>query len=364
VAWIAIFLGHVQPFRQITPADTGMFIFFALSGFLITQLIVAEHEKYGKVRLGRFLKRRVVRLLPSLAVFVGIWFLAVCLFMGDSWLTTVPQGGPGQFIGFKTAIEGVLATFSYFMNWVEIFHWFSGYVPIGHIWSLAVEMQFYIIWAAMLVFLLRFGRRVALWAAVIGSLAASVEAIWLMHGGHNGLRVYMGTDVRAGALLAGSAAAILWTYARFDFNRSKFFSVAAVVSVGVVIWSAFAFTKPTFSLSQQLAWPLTAVACAIVVLFMVEKADSVFGRWAARPVITYIGKRSYALYLWHYLWLTWFRSLGFLGVIAALMMSLISAELSWRLVENPVTAWSKRATRNAETGIATIETQPVELVHG
>lgn len=352
LAWLSVFVGHIQPFSSIVPADTGMFIFFGLSGFLITQLLVEEQVFRGSICLGEFFKRRLVRLLPALMLFLAFWLLVVWIFLGSAWLTTVPEGGPSRSLTLPVALQGVAASLSYFMNWAEIFKVFNGYVPIGHIWSLAVEMQFYLAWAFILVFLIRRSQKVALWFAVLGSFAASIEAIWLMHIGDSGLRIYMGTDVRAGSLLAGAAAAMIWSRTRADFRNSKVLKISAMISALEILWSIQAFADPTFSISQQLAWPLTSIACAIVVVYMVELPHSKWGRWALHPVMQYIGKRSYGLYLWHYVWLTWFRSLGFLGVLMALGMSLISAEMSWRVVEKPVSDWFRRKRAAKKTQVA------------
>jgi peptidoglycan/LPS O-acetylase OafA/YrhL len=329
-----------------------MFIFFGLSGFLITQLLVEEQAFRGTIRLREFFKRRIVRLLPALIVFLAVWILVVWVFLGSAWLTTVPQGGASRSLTLQVALEGVVASLSYFMNWAEIFKMFSGYVPIGHIWSLAVEMQFYLVWAFILVFLIRWGRKSVLWFAVLGSFAASTEAIWLMHLGDSGLRIYMGTDVRAGSLLAGAAAAMIWSRTRTDFSTSKVLKIAALISAIEILWSMYAFADPTFSISQQLAWPLTSIACAVAVIYMVELPHGRGGRWALHPVMQYIGKRSYGLYLWHYVWLTWFRGLGLLGVVMALGLSLLSAEMSWRLIEKPVSDWFRHKREEKKTQLA------------
>ncbi len=352
LAWLSVFVGHVQPFSNVVPADTGMFIFFGLSGFLITQLLVEEQAFRGTIRLREFFKRRIVRLLPALIVFLAVWILVVWVFLGSAWLTTVPQGGASRSLTLQVALEGVVASLSYFMNWAEIFKMFSGYVPIGHIWSLAVEMQFYLVWAFILVFLIRWGRKSVLWFAVLGSFAASTEAIWLMHLGDSGLRIYMGTDVRAGSLLAGAAAAMIWSRTRTDFSTSKVLKIAALISAIEILWSMYAFADPTFSISQQLAWPLTSIACAVAVIYMVELPHGRGGRWALHPVMQYIGKRSYGLYLWHYVWLTWFRGLGLLGVVMALGLSLLSAEMSWRLIEKPVSDWFRHKREEKKTQLA------------
>lgn len=346
LAWLSVFIGHVQPFTSVDPADTGMFVFFGLSGFLITQLLIEEYQSRHTIALREYFKRRLVRLFPALVTFLAIWFIVVCLFDGSTWLSTVPQGGGSQFFSIKVALEGVVASLSYLINWIEIDRIFTGYVPIGHIWSLAVEMQFYVFWAIALGLLLRYGKRTVFWTAAVGSVAASAEAIWLMHHGAIGLRVYMGTDVRAGSLLAGAAAALIWSNSKVDFASSKVFSMLSLSAGAVVFWSMFAFRDPTFSIAQQAAWPLTEVACAILVVYLVERPYRMGGMWSVNPVMQYLGKRSYALYLWHYVWLTWFASMGIPGVFAALGMSIVSAELSWRFVEQPVSLWYKKKSNN------------------
>lgn len=362
VAWLAVFVGHVQPFNSISPADTGMFIFFALSGFLITQLIIEERDRYGKVSLISFFKRRIARLLPALVVFLSIWFVVVALFSGSPWLSTVPQGGPAQHVGINAAAEGVIASLSYLINWVEMSKLFTSYVPIGHIWSLAVEMQFYVIWAIALKVFLRRSKRLALLVALAGSLISCCEAIYLMRTGVSGLRIYMGTDVRAGALLAGSAAALIWSTRSFKLIDSKMFGVLSGLSLAVLIWSMFAFKDPTLSVSQQLAWPLTAIASAFVVIYLVEGAGKKIVKWMCGPVITYLGRRSYALYLWHYVWLTWLRSFGFIGVISAFIMSIITAELSWRFIERPAARWVKGLSLKRKNNSVESKTGELQLL--
>ncbi|TAN22520.1 MAG: acyltransferase [Actinomycetota bacterium] len=347
IAWAAVFLGHVQPFSSIAPADTGMFIFFALSGFLITYLAVREYAFSGRIDMAAFIRRRVVRLVPALAVFLIVWMVVSAAFTGHVWLTTVPQGGPGQVMGLGTVLEAAAAALTYVMNWAVIFNWFSGYVPIGHIWSLAIEMQFYLIWVSILAVIFRYGRHAALRLAVAGSLLASADVILLTHLGLGGLRVYMGTDTRAGTLLAGSAAALFWSHSKRELKDSKILPPLALVSVGVILWSGYALQKSQLSVGGQMAWPLTALACATTIIYLVERPDTLLGRIATGRVIKYLGKRSYALYLWHYVWLTWFRSLGFPGIAAGLIMSLITAELSWRLVEEPASKWRQAGRKGS-----------------
>ena len=288
-----------------------------------------------------------MRLVPALVVFVGLWLVVAASFIGSPWLTTVPQGGPSRVMSLPAAFEGVGVALAYVMNWFEIEKLFSTYVPLGHIWSLAVEMQFYILWISLLLLILRFGRRAALWVAIIGSAMASFEALVLMHYGAHWLRVYMGTDTRGGALLGGAAAALFWSDSRICLKGSRLFSLAALLAGISMIWSIYSLAGPESAVSQEIAWPITALAASVMTMYLVDRPASWLSRLMSRRTIRYLGKRSYALYLWHYVWLTWFRDLGFEGVVAALVMSLLSAELSWRLVEKPASRWRAPALQRA-----------------
>lgn len=153
----------------------------------------------------------------------------------------------------------------------------------------------------------------------------------------------MGTDTRAGALLGGASAALAWSNSKVGLRKSRLFSLSVLAAIAVIILSIYALARPESSLLKELAWPTTAFAASVIMVYLVDRPMSFLSRLLARRTIRYLGKRSYGLYLWHYVWLTWFRDMGFSGIVFGLTMSLISAELSWRLVEKPTYGWRARS---------------------
>ncbi|MCY0881731.1 MAG: acyltransferase, partial [Firmicutes bacterium] len=180
----------------------GVGVFFTLSGYLITDLLLAQYRKYGHLRWKEFFFRRAKRLLPALWVMMAVVLLYIVCFDGD----------------LLSSLGGdVLAALFYVSNWWYIFHhvsYFASFVPspFVNLWSLAVEEQFYLIWPLILIVLLKFVQ--STWGRVLLTLllaAASALAMALIYQpGSIPNLVYYGTDTRAFALLIGAALAFVW----------------------------------------------------------------------------------------------------------------------------------------------------------
>ena len=181
----------------------GVGVFFVLSGYLITDLLLAEREREGAIALGRFWLRRARRLLPAL------WVMLVVVTL---WIVFLD---PSQLGGIRGAL---LAALLYFSNWwyafqhVSYFASFGAPSPLGHLWSLAVEEQFYLVWPLLLMLALRVVHRRWLLAGLL--VAGAVASAWAMAAlfqpGSDPTRVYEGTDTRAFQLLIGASLAIVW----------------------------------------------------------------------------------------------------------------------------------------------------------
>lgn len=342
LAWAGVFIGHAGLAPVPGIARIAMYLFFGLSGFLITAVILEEHHRRGAICLRRFFARRALRLLPALVVFLVGWLAVVAIFGGEAWMTTVPGTGPGGAQSLVGAIEGAAAALFYASNWLDIFRGFTGYLPLGHLWSLAVEEQVYVVWAPLLVVCWRFRRRAALPLAVLLACASTAEAIWLGLSGR-GNWSYMGTDARAGAFLLGAAFALAWSRGAFAVLQRQL--VGAVVSGGSLL-ALFICSVPLATenspRSYVVAWTVATIAGPLLVVSAVERGSGFIVTALSHPVMRYLGRRSYALYLWHYVFLTWFRDLGRPGVGVALIASLAAAELSWRLVESRALSLKER----------------------
>src|SRR3712207_86026 len=218
IAVIAVVAYHLDP-AWAPGGLLGVGVFFTLSGYLITDLLLGQRAVTGSLQLGQFWLRRARRLLPAL-------FLMIAVVV--AWVTLLdPSRLP--------ALRGdVLAATFYVSNWWNIireasyFARFGPPPPLDHLWSLAVEEQFYLIWPWFLWLGLRLTRgRPGLFVTILTGLtlagaALSTAAMWILYQpGVDPTRVYEGTDTRAAGLLIGAALAVVWPSRRLDVDLAR-----------------------------------------------------------------------------------------------------------------------------------------------
>jgi peptidoglycan/LPS O-acetylase OafA/YrhL len=317
----------------------GVILFFVLSGFLITSLIVAEIERTSRLDLAAFYVRRGRRLLPPLLVVVAL------LMVVEAAAGTLPS----------TAGNDLLAL-SYLGNWARV----AG-DPMGlrnHTWSLAIEEQFYLVWPAMFLVALRFGGPTSrgLLVVVVGAAVASaLLRVVLVAGGAGGDRLYFGSDTRAEAILLGSAIAIARSRGLVPAMRS-WMGPAAIAALALVVIAGPGPFEPWAGAS----YTLVAVVAGAAIVASLGKAP--LERLIASRPLTWLGDRSYSLYLWHVPVIMVFGALapGDAAVVprmgAALVTSLALSALSYRLIERRCRA---RRAVPAETGRAAPTLAPV-----
>jgi peptidoglycan/LPS O-acetylase OafA/YrhL len=341
------------------PMATGGFLgvnmFFVLSGFLITSLLLGEWARRLSIRLGQFWARRARRLLPALLLMlVGV--AAYARFFAT----------PGEFADLRL---DSLSTLFYVANWHFIVggsNYFAAAAqpsPLSHMWSLAIEEQFYIVWPPVVLVLLHLGRRLrpsrrllpVLAAAVLGALASAADMRWSFFHGASVTRLYEGTDTRCQDILVGASLAIglaIWAQRRrpvplpvpdldaVEFTRAH--PSAGTVGLGapptgrrdiqrrrgpsVKPITAWELSSTTVRMTAQLVgWAAllflvvlwdrlpgpsgflfaggelgVAVAVAVVLFCVVTAQAGSLARALANPLFVFIGKISYGLYLWHF----------------------------------------------------------------
>jgi peptidoglycan/LPS O-acetylase OafA/YrhL len=334
--------------------------FFALSGFLITSLLITEWQQTARIRLGLFWSRRARRLLPGLLVMVlGVVILNAAL---------VPAGT------YPTLRSDSLSSLFYFANWHFIvdgsnyFNQTGPTPPLIHMWSLAVEEQFYLVWPLLVlgVFTLFRSRRVLLAVCVMGALASAAE-MGALYSLADVNRVYYGTDTRAQSLLVGAALAVglsLWADRRrrqgvtpdeAGKGRAPGGDPAwaarttpgrrAVTAVGVAGVAGSAALWTTVSYNEPFAFRggflLAALATAAVLFSVVSAQRSALARCLSVAPLRYIGRISYEMYLWHYPLFTYldaarlgFGGLALFGVRVAVTVAVATA--SYYLVGRPI----------------------------
>lgn len=329
VAVAAVVAYHLWP--DVLPAGfLGVDLFMVLSGYLITGLLVDERARTGGVRLGAFWARRFRRLVPALlAVLTGVAL----------WVRVI-----GSRALAPTVRDQGLASLLYVGNWNLIadgtsYGALSGpQSPLLHLWSLAIEEQFYVVWplVAALVIAVSAGRRRTLAVvAAVGALASSaLMAVWY-EPGHDPLRLYYGTDTRAQSFLIGALAAL--AARRFTGPAAARVLRALGIPALLLLGAAFAFGDSA-DLLYRGGFALFAWVAAIAVV-AVTKPGSLTQALDRAP-LRVAGLVSYGIYLWHWPVIvlvhegnTPFSGAALLAVRIALIAALTAA--SWYLIERP-----------------------------
>ena len=346
----------------------GVGIFFTLSGFLITGILRSTVERTGELDLRQFWLRRARRLLPAV-ILVLVVVLAV---------TALSNPGEMAVRGAET-----VAALFYVSNWTTIglgvsyFARFNGPGPLDHLWSLAVEEQFYVFWPLMVWGLIALFRKRWDRAALVtlGLAVVSFVAMWLIATpGFDNTRAYEGTDTRAGGLLVGAALAMLLRPAKLSAKLPMRGRVV-LDSAGVIALIAIALLLTQTDEYSMFLYRggilLLSLATALLIAVSTHPA-SLIGKAIGVLPLRWIGERSYGIYLWHLPVIVFlpesvledspWRSVLLCVIIVAL------AALSWSLVEDPIRrrgllgalrrgrehrAWAGQQTRSANRGHGT-----------
>ena len=315
----------------------GVDLFFVLSGFLITTLLLAEGESAGRIRLGRFWARRARRLFPAL----GATLLGVALYA--AWFAS-----PEERVDIRA---DAWATMLYVPNWRDVFaardYWalFRTPSPLQHTWSLGIEEQFYLLWPlALSAGLAVFGRRTPR-AVCVGSLAlaaASIAAMWTLYDPRDPSRVYFGTDTRAAAILFGGALAAWQASAGPVRSRAARAAIEIVGALGAAVLAAAWWTLDgdTPDLYRG-GFTACGLAGSALIAAAVHPQRGPLARLLALAPLRGLGIISYGVYLWHwpvYLVLdsgrTGLSGPALLGVRVAATLAIAAA--SYRLLELPI----------------------------
>jgi peptidoglycan/LPS O-acetylase OafA/YrhL/lysophospholipase L1-like esterase len=313
----------------------GVGVFFTLSGYLITDLLLGQYEATGGLQLADFWLRRARRLLPALFV-----MLAVVV----AWVTLLDRS---QLPATRGA---VVASVGYVSNWWLIaqhssyFAQFGPPSPLGHLWSLAVEEQFYLIWPWLLWIALRLRRPgTKLAAASLLLAAASAVAMALLYRpGYDPTRVYEGTDTRAFALLIGAALAFIWPsrHLRSEVPNGARWVLDGAGTAGLVVFAVMVWRTSEYSpFLYRGGLVLLSLGTALMVAAAASPASR-FGRVLGWQPLRWLGVRSYGIYLWHFPIIVLTTPADGRETLARGALQVVAtigcAELSWRYLEEPI----------------------------
>lgn len=319
----------------------GLDVFFVLSGFLITAMLLDEIRVNGRVSLPLFYARRAFRLLPALFVMLAVWVLVMLAFHDTTWIAATPGGdGVGDPVDVGAAFGQLGVILGYGVNWIYALELGAG-APLAHLWSLAVEEQFYVVWPFVLLLLLKVPAARRIWP-VLAMAAVSATLPWIYwDGGAGNDRIYFGTDTRAVGMLMGAVAALAWHRRRSRGIGSPAAAARAWIGMGLVL--GFLLTVGNIPLKFLAGPAIMAVAAMQVIPYLVDRPQSLMARFYDNSVLVWLGQRSYAVYLWHYLLATWLNPLSpWVGIPVGVTCSLLLAHLSWRFVEAPALRYAKR----------------------
>jgi peptidoglycan/LPS O-acetylase OafA/YrhL len=320
----------------------GVAVFFTLSGYLITDLLLGQWWN-GRMSLGNFWIRRARRLLPA---------LFVMLVVVTAWITIAD---PDQLDKLRGA---VISSALYVNNWwlidqhVSYFARFAPPSPLGHLWSLGVEEQFYLVWPWLLILGLRLIKepassrgirpRLALVTMGLATASAILMAV-LYHPGFDSTRVYDGTDTRAFGLLFGAALAMVWPSRQLTTNVTvgarrilDALGVVGLIVIAILIWR----TNDYSPFLYQGGMVLLSIATVFVIAAIVHPAARLGPVMGWKP-LRWIGVRSYGIYLWMFPIIVLTTPTVTAGVNlfrAALQVaaSIAVAALSWKFIEEPI----------------------------
>jgi peptidoglycan/LPS O-acetylase OafA/YrhL/lysophospholipase L1-like esterase len=310
----------------------GVQVFFVLSGYLITDLLVRADGHLITVKMQGFWIRRARRLLPALLVML----LAVIIYSAFFYKTEL-----------ETVRSDLLPALLYYSNWYFIYHHVSYFArfgppsPLGNLWSLAVEEQFYLLWPLTLLIATRFtkSRKVLALTCALLAIASAAEMAVLYKPGLNPNRVYMGTDTRAFALLIGSALALVLP--RHNLKRlvpTRYLEALGLIGLWIII-SMFVGVNQYQTFNYEGGMFLLALASALVTLLAAIPTSLVSRILGTRPA-AWIGERSYGIYLWHYpviiLTTPLYASFSWIRVLLQIAATLAIASLSWKYIEQPI----------------------------
>jgi len=342
LAVLAVIIYHVDV-NYLPGGFLGVDLFFVLSGYLISSLIIKEYRKTGSLNLYNFYIRRARRLLPAVYFMITVGLVVMVLF--------------NEVLLRKSHLDAIFG-YIYSSNWWYIFHKldyfdsFGAQSPFKHLWSLAIEEQFYMIFPLLFLLINRkkkskdgtYKLNKNFLYVVLGLILVSLIAHILLFDINNISRIYFGTDTRAFSLLIGVVGAILYPmeklHAKVTPQQNIMYSVVSLVSIATLI-TVMIYTSEYNTWLYRGGFLLVAIL-GLIVIISSGKQHTLMSRLLSFKPVVFIGKISYSLYLWHFPVLVLTTPVSEIGnpniifVILRVILTFALATASYVFVETPI----------------------------
>lgn len=335
IAVIGVIVYHLLPY-SLTGGYLGVPIFFVVSGYLITDLLLQEYEQNGRIDIWAFYGRRMKRLYPALVTMVLTTAAYITLFQRS------------LFVSLKSIIWTNLL---YVYNWWEIGHGqsyfdrFNGESPFTHLWSLSIEGQFYLFWPLILVVLLYvFHQRKTIFYLVMGSAVISALAMAVLYDPANTNRVYYGTDTRMFAILLGVGLAFMWPATKLKTDlpdkARHALNAAGIASLLLIILLFFKLSGESGFTYRGGMFLFTLLSTVLVAT--VAHPAGVMNQVLTNRLFDWVGKRSYGIYLYQFPIMIFYEAKvtniaahPLMNALIETVLILVVSDLSYRYLESP-----------------------------
>ena len=331
VAVLLVMVGHLG---LVYAGGLGVDIFFVLSGYLITAILVSEFSATGQVSLKKFYARRALRILPGVILLLIVLNIFVTISQPSDQAATLRWDSLGALF--------------YIANWLRAFGRDLGI--LGHLWSLSIEEQFYLLWPITLGFFLsrKLSTNQIILVVALAVILVNLDRFYLYHGIQSFNRIYNGLDTRADALLIGCALGL---------SGYPLFSRRIVVGLLGLIGAAFVgcvlFRGYPVPADFQVPFGLTiggtlfALGVVFALAAILSNRESIFAKVLRLPPLVWAGRLSYGLYLWHYPVFTfvgvWFPEMQSAPIMALkVFATFLSATISYYSLERPCLKLKKK----------------------
>lgn len=337
VAVIGVIFYHLIP-TSIRGGYLGVPVFFVISGYLITDLLRQEWQQNGKIQLKQFYIRRLKRLYPA---------LATLLIVSSAYITLFQRNLLNNLRGIVTSSLLYLNNWWQIRNELSYFDRFGNESPFTHLWSLAVEGQNYLIWPLLFLLLIRVTKKRQTTFLVIaaGALVSAILMAILFVPGADPTRAYYGTDTRIFSIWIGGSLAFIWPSKqlkeKIPLEAKRVLNSAGLLALVLLVIS-FVYLDGHSTFVYYGGMYLISLLAAVLVAITAHPGASL-NRWLTNPVFTYLGKRSYGIYLYQFPVMIFYESKVqniadnvWLHIVIELALILIASELSYRFVEKPL----------------------------